>query len=191
MARNYWNVPPEDSAHAVFLERYTAACEYARGTVVDLACGYGTGSQMIAAAGADFVLGGDIDPVAIATAQGHNARPNQIEYIQLDIAVDPLPAKFDPCDWVVSLETVEHLPDEAFRLFFARILKMARVGIVVSTPIIPVAHKKGNFRDSTLEDMRSWFPAGWTQINERILQEKLRPKMPKEDAYGLVVYVRN
>ena len=132
--------------------------------------------------------GGDLDRKAIDTASHHNTRPAQVFYKNLEIAADPLPSAFDPCDWVVSLETVEHLPDVLFTKFMERILRIARVGIVLSTPIIPVAHKAGNFRDSTPEQIHGWFPAGWQLVAEHILQEKIRG-VPK-DVYCLVVYIR-
>lgn len=75
--------------------------------LADAACGCGYGSRILAE---HFpVVAIDIDSSAIDFARRHYDHPN-IEYILSDILAVDCPR---PMDWVVSFETLEHIPEAA------------------------------------------------------------------------------
>jgi len=90
--------------------RYAFAAALCRGRrVLDVACGEGYGSYMLAQAGATAVVGLDVDAAAIATAESRFAAPG-VRYLVGDatnlagvLATEP------PFDVVVSFETIEHV----------------------------------------------------------------------------------
>ena len=87
------------------LHRYLQACEVAAGKVVlDIACGEGYGSLMLAKK-ADKVIGVDISVDTVEHAQKRYKKEN-LEYIVGSCAAIPLPDA--SVDLVVSFETIEH-----------------------------------------------------------------------------------
>ena len=137
-------VPPElDLTDATGLEtyglhraRYEFAAEHVlSGRVLDIACGVGYGSRIVADRRADVsvVLGVDVAPEAIAYARGHyeNAR---VHFVVGD-ATEFRSA--EPFDSIVSLETIEHVRDPEG--FFCTVLHSLRPGgvFVASVPITP------------------------------------------------------
>lgn len=103
------------------LERYFLAARTVGGTVLDAACGCGYGSKIMHDTGA-FVTGIDLEKEAIEYARKHYPGP---EYILADVMT--YSARYD---WVVSFETLEHIPDPL------RMLKNFRKSrrLIVSTP---------------------------------------------------------
>ncbi|MCC7178051.1 MAG: class I SAM-dependent methyltransferase [Acidobacteria bacterium] len=97
---------------AEHLARYAFAAEFCAGRrVLDVACGEGYGSALLARAGARAVVGVDVAAEAIASADARFAAPG-VRYLVGD-ATD-LPAVLEgeaPFDLVVSFETIEHVPD--------------------------------------------------------------------------------
>lgn len=91
------------------LERYEFAARNVRpGTVLDIACGVGYGTHILGGAPkVTFALGVDIDDAAIQYAQSHYSN-NATTFRCADAM------KFEPgelFDSIVSLETIEHVPD--------------------------------------------------------------------------------
>jgi SAM-dependent methyltransferase len=90
------------------VERYEFAARFVRDKrVLDLACGAGYGSALLKNAGAREVLGVDLSPQCVRYARGRYLGPG-IDFVQGDGMT------FAPrggCDVIVSLETIEHLPD--------------------------------------------------------------------------------
>ena len=79
--------------------------------VADVCCGAGYGSELISSAGAMFVLGVDIEPGVIATAEKELAKPRKLEFAQAD-AVEFLERELpDGFDAVVMFEGLEHVSD--------------------------------------------------------------------------------
>jgi SAM-dependent methyltransferase len=109
-------------AHIV---RYSLAAEYVRpgDRVLDCACGLGYGTAVLAALsrGGDF-LGMDLDPETAEYAQANYGGPD-LRYAAGDVAVlDGVPDS--SIDLIVSMETLEHVPDwEAALAAFKRVLK--------------------------------------------------------------------
>ena len=114
------------------LQRYQFALERIEGTrVLDLACGVGYGSYVLAQAPAREVTGIDLDPRAIAYGHAHYHRPG----LRL-LSGDALKWQNDgaPFDTIVSFETIEHLPEPA--AFVAHVAGLLKPGgiFLVSAP---------------------------------------------------------
>lgn len=113
------------------LHRYLLARTVVAGRrVLDIACGEGYGSALLADSAAS-VVGADIDRDAIRHAAGRYARPN-LHFLQADAQRFALaPASVDV---VVSFETLEHFPDQAH--FLAALKRTLAPGglLLVSTP---------------------------------------------------------
>jgi SAM-dependent methyltransferase len=73
--------------------------------VVDMACGEGYGSGLMAAAGAASVVGVDANPDAHEHARLRYVRPN------LRFERDLVESFAEPCDAVVFLQTIEHVQE--------------------------------------------------------------------------------
>ena len=104
------------------VSRYIFARAYARDRfVVDVACGTGYGSAILAEAGATLVHGYDVDPASIEFASREWAGPG-VSFAVADACL--LPEGDATVDAVVTFETIEHLPDpSAFVGEIARILR--------------------------------------------------------------------
>jgi len=100
-------------------------------TVLDVACGEGYGSALLADSGAKYVLGLDISRQAIGHAR------NRYQYANLSFAradCSRLPVPDGSIDLVVSFETLEHVHQQASMLDeFARVLA-ADGKLLISSP---------------------------------------------------------
>ena len=126
-------VPDETSSGIVALhvKRYTFALPWCEnGDVLDVACGVGYGTVVLADV-AHTVVGGDLDEESIAYARQRYTRPN-VEFVVLDATELPFgDATFDA---VCSFETIEHLDlPAAFVGEVARVLRSTG-SFLVSTP---------------------------------------------------------
>jgi SAM-dependent methyltransferase len=126
----------ERAALELHVERYRFAAAQLQGArVLDIACGAGYGTAILAEAskpGRDFV-GVDIDADAIAYARKQYERPD-VQYV----ATDAMAFRSDaPFDTVVSLETIEHLPDPPG--FLDNLLRLVTrdATIIASVPTTP------------------------------------------------------
>lgn len=114
-------------------ERYKLACKYIQGKkVLDMACGTGKGSNIMATDGAAMhVTGLDIQPEALRYANHRNGA-NNINFQVADVQTLELTNEFDA---VVSFETIEHLTNyKAFLVNVSKCLKSEGL-FIVSTPI--------------------------------------------------------
>ncbi len=92
--------------HAEHLARYLLAAGLSTGgRVLDVACGEGYGTDMLARAGAEAVVGVDVDGATIERA----AKRYSGDFRRADITA--LPFEDASFDLVVSFETIEHVVD--------------------------------------------------------------------------------
>ena len=118
------------------LARYYFASPYVTGRVLDIACGSGYGSHMIAKERKREVaeiIAVDNDPETIryASREYHHQK---IFYFCAD-AMDPgLPDRLGRFDTILSFETIEHVEDDLF--FIEQLYRMLRPGgmLVLSSP---------------------------------------------------------
>jgi SAM-dependent methyltransferase len=115
--------------HAEHLARYRLAAQLAPGRrVLDAASGEGYGSGILAAAGADSVVGVDLDSKSVEHARARHSGDFRVA----DVAA--LPFDDGAFDLVVSFETIEHVPDPSRALSeLARVLAPDGL-LVISTP---------------------------------------------------------
>jgi SAM-dependent methyltransferase len=134
--------------------------------VVDMACGEGYGSDLMAARGAASVVGIDANPEAHEHARLRYVRPN------LRFERDLVEAFAEPCDAVVFLQTIEHVQDPGAILEHFKSM-LASPGLVfVSTPNLltlapPGAEKSDNpwhVKEYRAEEFRELCEAHFGQV---------------------------
>ncbi|NMB48126.1 class I SAM-dependent methyltransferase [Candidatus Kuenenbacteria bacterium] len=123
--------------------------------VLDIACGTGYGSKMLADGGAKSVSGGDIDEQTIELAREKYQQSN-VSFGVMDGLKIVAPEK--TFDAVVSLETIEHIQEaERFVAEIARVLKNEGQ-LILSTPNRRATKKLGiknpfHVREFTQEEL--------------------------------------
>jgi SAM-dependent methyltransferase len=185
------------------LERYEfAAANTGAGTLLDLACGVGYGSQLLISLRADLsqLTGVDLDNGAIEYAKKRYSDP-RITFVNAE-AFEYL-ASCPMFDNIVSLETVEHMPDpNAFLTALMRVLKPGGT-FVSSVPTTPSMdgnpHHMSDFTESFFRRLVNRH--GLTEFNafpqrqpfsprailpgqERRVQKSRRGLVPKTETNG-------
>lgn len=115
------------------LHRYYNSLNLVKGKVVlDIACGEGYGTAILSGK-ATKVFGVDIDKASIEHARKTYTK-NNIEFIEGSVTKIPIPD--GSVDIVISYETIEHIDEEAQRIFLSEIKRVLKKdGIfVISTP---------------------------------------------------------
>ncbi len=129
------------------LFRYQWAEQYVRAPmkVLDLACGTGFGSALLARIVGVTVIAGDLDPPSLAAAAAEFGTESSPHFAAMDGTRLPFPDR--SLDLVLSYETVEHI--EKYRDFvgeLARILKKSGT-LLLSTPNRLVTSPDGVIRN--------------------------------------------
>ena len=124
------------------LHRYHEAAKEVRRTdcLLDLACGTGFGTNLLAEHTDGMVIGGDLAPSAIEESREHWSRAN-LEFRVLDgVAIAFEDSHFDK---LVSFETIEHTTKYREMLAeFSRVLKPGGSAFI-STPNFPINSPRG------------------------------------------------
>lgn len=112
--------------------RYALACQISQHcTVLDVACGEGYGSAMVAGY-ADRVVGVDISTDAVRHAQTRYGHHANLEFVPA--SCDSLPFPDASFDLAISFETIEHIEtQQAFIAELARVLRPDGV-LLLSSP---------------------------------------------------------
>ncbi len=137
------------------LERYEFAAGHARpGRLLDMACGVGYGTRLLAdrAAGVEDALGVDLSQDAVDYALGRYAN-GKARYARGDALAFADEQGFDT---VVSLETIEHVPDP--RALVRRLAQLLRPGgvLIASVPVTPsVDFNMHHLHDFTARSFRA------------------------------------
>ena len=124
-------IPDELPSH---MNRYFFAAPYCIGRdVLDIACGAGYGSNLIARR-AKKVVGADLDYDTIIYANTHFFNDN-IRFIQEDCTALNIQDRFDA---IISFETLEHISPEKTNDFFEGIKRILKNGgiCLISTPYV-------------------------------------------------------
>lgn len=126
-----WETDVQNETALEHLHRYAMAMELTAGKdVLDIACGEGYGSRLMAA-NARTVTGVDIDTATIAAAS-QKYKASQLRFITGEATRIPLPDQ--SVDVVVSFETLEHLGDhDVFLGELKRVMRPAAL-LIISTP---------------------------------------------------------
>lgn len=118
------------------LARYYFALYYAEGRVLDIACGTGYGSKIMAKSKKneiDEIIAVDIDEDTLKYAKQHHFHP-LVQYMKADAVHENLPDELGLFDVITSFETIEHLETE--NAFLNNLFKMLKPGgkLILSTP---------------------------------------------------------
>ena len=117
--------------------RYEFAAKFAKGRVLDIACGSGYGTNILLDPSygdqVEQLIGVDIDEETIAYAKEHYSH-RRAEYFTIDALSQDLDKKLGVFDTIVSFETIEHIKeDELFIKNLAQLLK-PNGKLIISTP---------------------------------------------------------
>lgn len=147
------------------LSRYLFAAQFVKGkSVLDVACGVGYGTFLLAKEGAKEVVGMDISSEAIDYAQKKYRKEN-VAFFRAD--AEKMPFKKEQFDVVVSFETIEHLKNQlAFMQEIKRVLKREGL-LIISTPNTLVYPKGSIFhlKEFTLLGFRKLLLKYFGQVN--------------------------
>jgi SAM-dependent methyltransferase len=134
------------------IERYAIVRQYAYGRTLDCACGVGYGTHLLAKnADVTKIYGIDGDAASIEHAR-REFGSEKIEFVHGDIANTTLP----DIDFLVSLETIEHLPDP--RVLSALAQRCHVQEVMVSFPAKKTTHyNPHHFWDFSVQDILEIF----------------------------------
>lgn len=151
------------------LQRYRfAGSHLLPGRVLDLACGAGYGTSLLADSSSAACVGVDISAEAIAYATKRYGRPG-ITFIQQSLMDFNDELRFSN---IVSLETIEHVPDPEKAVAHLCSLLLPGGQLIISAPVTP--SMDGNpyhVNDFTPRSFRKLF-AGKRLIETERLQQK-------------------
>lgn len=156
---------PDVPAENYWFRRHLAVYEWiaarVRGRrVIDMACGEGYGSDLLAAAGAAGVVGVDANAEAHEHARLRYRRPN------LRFEREAIEGFAEPCDAIAFLQTIEHVPDPGGVL--ERFREMLASGGVayVSTPNVLTLAPPGAERSDNPWHLREYRAAELRELCE-------------------------
>ncbi len=125
---------PKNGMLREHIARYKFASTIAKGRVLDMACGVGYGSEMLAQVkNVQEVVAVDIDQETLDYAKDHYQHP-KTRYYQGLAEDSSLYIKLGCFDTIVSMETIEHIEDDYG--FITNVITLLKPGglAIISTP---------------------------------------------------------
>lgn len=166
------DVPEENYWFQRHLVVYQWIAEQIAGkAVVDMACGEGYGSDVLAAAGASSVTGVDANPEAYEHARLRYVRPN------LKFARELVEEYDEACDALVFLQTIEHVqhPADLLKKFASRLNPGGT--LFVSTPNVLTLAPKGAERSDNPWHVHEYKPGEFGDLCKEV--------SPNVELYGV------
>ncbi len=154
---NYWY-----RRHLAVYEWVAARC--AGLDVVDMACGEGYGSGVLAGS-AKHVTGVDANPEASEHARARYSGPT------VDFARDLVDSYSEPCDAVVFLQTIEHVEDDAGVLRHFKSMLRPGGTVYVSTPNLLTLAPPGAEKSDNPWHLREYRPEQFRALCESVFDE--------------------
>lgn len=153
------------------IHRYNEALRYINNTdiVLDIACGTGFGTDIIASNTSGRVIGGDIAADAIEECTARWSKPN-LEFMVLDGTKLSFPDSY--FDKIVSFETIEHTGQyKLMAAEFARVLKPGGI-LILSTPNRAVSSPDGvivnpyHIQEFTCDELKEILQAAFSKVEQ-------------------------
>ncbi|WP_078552885.1 class I SAM-dependent methyltransferase [Bacillus alkalicellulosilyticus] len=118
------------------LARYYFATPYVRGRVLDIACGTGYGSQMVAKIQKEHIteiIAADINEETLLYAKQNHYHP-LVSFHHADVLDSDLATKIGTFDTILSFETIEHINNDV--LFIDNMFQLLNKNgtLIISTP---------------------------------------------------------
>jgi len=130
----YQSNPEDYLIYLLHKATYRFALDWAKNMkVLDLGCGSGYGTEMLADH-CQFIVGSDIDAHAITYAKEHYSRQNLTFFVMDNLENYALPFEANTFDVIVSFQVIEHISNVNFYLQeISRLLKVDGT-IILATP---------------------------------------------------------
>ena len=185
------DVPPGIlSLHQVRYEFAKPFC--AGGTALDVACGAGYGTDLLAGP-ARYAIGLDLDEAAIGFARKQYARPG-LRYLVGDAQALPFAAR--SFDVVISFETIEHLPDiDRYLREVQRLLTPGGTYIVSTPKVRRTTHRPKNPHHTveySVEDFRRVLETHFADVElygQVRVQSRMHRWLQRADVLGVRHYI--
>jgi SAM-dependent methyltransferase len=148
--------------------RYVWASRLVHGSILDVACGTGYGSRLLARSGR--VTGVDRDQGAVEQAR------SRARGTFLVAEVPPIPIRAQAFDFVVCFETIEHVHDDVEFMREIRRVLGSRGKLLLSTPNAYVSGERGmpvnpwHVREHTWESLTTLLESAGLEIIDRYMQ---------------------
>src|SRR5437763_1750959 len=159
---------PKTKEECEHLARYQWAAAQVQGEVLDVACGTGYGAKLLARNA--HVSGVDRNKQAVDTAR------SRVSGTFLVAEVPPIPLPSDAFDFVISFETVEHIPDDvSFMLEIRRVLRPGGT-LLISSPNMDISAPDGmplnrwHVREYTLSSLTALLRRAGLEVGDIYVQ---------------------
>lgn len=192
-------IPEHNQGREIYLEhitRYKFATQFVKGKIVlDIACGSGYGTKILADNGAEFVYGIDVSKETIEYCK------RKYNYSNVDFKVGNVKEIFLPensVDVIISFETLEHVDSNTQQIFMKEIKRILRPGgvLVISTPNASIDSGENPFhlKELSINEFNSYLHENfkYVQINYQldieasyIFSEKILKEFPNTDSINV------